>query len=118
MSSYSFNPFTGKPDLVSGTTTTTSSSYLTIYARQSPVESPNGVRVTFTFPHAYVAGSIDAILNGLVDTHFTESPSTKQITFSTAPFTGDEIKARYAVSTAAAPTSTYGVGLYGTAVYA
>jgi hypothetical protein len=66
---------------------------------QSPVETPNGVRMLFTLPNSdtFIAGSIVANLNGQHLTHasdFTETSSTT-ITFIAIPLTGDIIRLNY-----------------------
>lgn len=63
----------------------------------TPLESPNGSRTTFTTPSAYVSGGLLVFLNGLRETHFTETTATT-FTFSTAPLAGDEITLLYQLS--------------------
>lgn len=92
---YTFNPFTGTLDA----TTTGSGSGQAWVVDQIPVESPNGVRTTFTVPNSdtYIAGFILPSLNGLNQTHtndFTETNST-QITFVSAPLATDTIRLIY-----------------------
>lgn len=59
-------------------------------AYYSPVESPNGVRVQFTAPTAFVAFGLAVYLNGLQERYITED-NTTQFTFSTAPISTDII---------------------------
>lgn len=79
----------GDPGAGGGTATT-----LKVY--QQPVESPNGVRTTFTVPDNYVAGTLLVILNGLIEA-FVSEQSANTFSFETAPIGSDTILLNYAV---------------------
>ena len=62
----------------------------------APYDTPNGVRVLFTLPNSYAAGSLEITLNGLVERFISET-STNTFTFQDAPYSTDVILASYAV---------------------
>lgn len=62
-----------------------------------PVEVANGVRTVFTTPTPYSPARLIVFLNGLKESHFTET-SANTFTFSSAPLTGDEISLLYKVA--------------------
>ena len=104
MATYSFNPFTKNLDIVgTGTNTATTANFK---ARQVLTPAPDGIRTVFTVPDVYVAGSITVYLNGLAESLITESASN-QITFATAPWTGDDLRTSYAYGSVAVATSHY-----------
>lgn len=59
-----------------------------------PTQSPDGSRLVFTTPTAYVPLSLAVFLNGLQEYYITET-STTQFTFSTPPISTDTIKLEY-----------------------
>lgn len=63
---------------------------------QQPVESPNGVRTTFTVPDNYVAGTLLVILNGLIEVFISEL-TANTFSFDTPPIGSDTILLNYAV---------------------
>jgi len=112
---YSFNIFTGTFDLVG---TGSAGGNTTQYkALKTVTPTPDGVITVFTIPDTYTSGTVTPYLNGLAESNFTETSPT-QITFSTPPFTGEQVLVSYEITTAAVVTSTYGAGVYGTAIYA
>ena len=93
---YSFNPFTNKLDFFTPGDTTVATA--NIRANVSPSESPDGSRTAFTVPETYITGTLSVFLNGLHETHVSETTSTT-FTFEDAPHTGDVITLNYAVTT-------------------
>lgn len=57
----------------------------------------NGVNAVFTTSVAYISGNILVFLNGIMESHFSESSSTT-ITMSSAPLAGDELVVFYKVA--------------------
>ena len=65
-------------------------SFATVY----PDETANGTRTSFTFPYTFYQGQFDLFLNGLFQRptiDYTYDPTSKQVTFITAPGTGDQM---------------------------
>jgi len=106
LTSTDWNTFNGKQaTLVSGTNikTVNGNSLLgsgdvviasgTSVANEAPSGSINSSNVTFTLAHTPVSGSVRVYLNGIHQTAYTMSTGT--ITFSSAPFTGDNLVADY-----------------------
>lgn len=91
---YTFNPFTNKLDFF--TPGDTSVAVANVRANVLPSESPDGTRTTFTVPEEYISGTLAVFLNGLHETHVSETTSTT-FTFEDAPHTGDTITLIYAV---------------------
>lgn len=61
-----------------------------------PEEKCNDTRKSFTFPFTFYLNRFDLYLNGILQrfkTDYTYSAATKQVTFVTAPGTGDQIYA-------------------------
>jgi len=93
VATYAFNPFTNDLDIV-GTGGAAAGVGTTVKARQALSPAPNGSVTVFTLPTAYVTGSVTVFVNGLSEINITESGSA-QVTFSSAPFTGDQLSASY-----------------------
>lgn len=82
---------------------TTSSVYSvgtnSIIVGEVPSGSVNGSNATFTLARAYIAGSLEVMINGLAQartTHFTETtPASGVFTMGDAPLTGDIITVNY-----------------------
>jgi len=90
---------TTAPTTVAQVTSVNNDSTVVVYGSFgtfTPAESPNGSRVLFTIPFGYIAGSLDAYLNGLIQRRgvdFTEtSPTDGTLTFSSPPFSDDVIQ--------------------------
>lgn len=65
-------------------------------ASVAPAETPNGTLKVFTFPYVFYQGRFDLWLNGLFQRagiDYTYDADTRQVTFVTAPGTGDQIYA-------------------------
>lgn len=62
----------------------------------SPIESPNDVRVLFTLPDNYAAGSLEITLNGLTERFISET-TANSFTFQDAPRSSDTVLASYTV---------------------
>jgi hypothetical protein len=92
---YTFNPVSGQLDYyVPGSTSVATAN---IRANISPSESPDGSRTVFTVPETYISGTLAVFLNGLHETHVSETTSTT-FTFEDAPHTGDTITLSYAIT--------------------
>ena len=79
------------------TSSVASGSYATVWAE----ESPNGTRKKFTFPFTFYDDRFDLFLNGLFQRKgidYTYDATTKQVTFVSAPGTGDQMWATGYVS--------------------
>lgn len=67
--------------------------------QETPTGSVNGSNAVFTTARAYVAGSVQVYVNGVLQaptTHVTEtSPTAGTITLDTAPLTGDIVRVSY-----------------------
>lgn len=82
---------------------TTSSVYSvgtnSIIVGEVPSGSVNGSNATFTLARAYIAGSLEVMINGIAQartTHFTETtPASGIFTMGDAPLTGDIITVNY-----------------------
>jgi len=63
-----------------------------------PTPAPDGAETTFSVTDAYIPGSLRVWMNGLLQRRteeYTESPTTGEFTFTTAPLSGDELWVEY-----------------------
>jgi hypothetical protein len=64
---------------------------------ETPAGNVDGANTVFGLAHPYQSGSVRIFLNGLHETHFTETTSTT-ITFADPPLGGDEISVDYLIA--------------------
>lgn len=92
---YFFNPFSGQVEYYQAATGGGGGGN-TLKQNRSVTPAPDGSTTVFTIPDTIIAGSLAVFLNGIDESHFTETTLTT-FTMATAPHTGDELFVWYQV---------------------